>query len=247
MKENHILKFSIINRYLLDSLVHSRIYFARPESLNDPFDCQVDVKKSLKNAVEQSFGTAKNTLEKLIFNDEFQIILNKVLQGLKDYGVFSASHKPTLECPLMWSHYGNEHKGVCLIYSIPNAFFSSGNAGFIGIANVQYGANLLTEWFKELPTKNEIHGIAFEEMMKKILTIKSSCWEYENEVRIIRNTAGCVSIDQSYLQHICFGLNTSEDDRKLIRKIMEKFKYDVAYSEIQRTQSDFGIVAVDIK
>jgi hypothetical protein len=246
MKENHVFKFSKINKNLLDSLVHSRLHFARPETLNDPFDCQVDVKKSLKKAVEQSSGLSKKSLENL-FDNEFQNVLNKNLQDLKDYGVFSASHKPSLECPLLWSHYGNEHKGICLVYSIPNVFCSPGNNGVFCILNVEYGENLLTDWFKELPSKTEIHSIAFEEMMKKILTIKSSCWKYEDEVRIIRNTSGYVSIDQSYLQHICFGLNTSEDDRKLIQKIMKKFKYDVAYSEIRRNQSDFGIVAVDIK
>ena len=246
MKENHTLKFSKINRYLLDSLVHSRLHFARPETLNDPFDCQVDPKKSLKNAFEQSSGLSKKSLETL-FDNEFQNVLNKSLQGFKDYGVFSASHKSSLECPLLWSHYGNEHKGICLVYSIPTAFCSFGNNGVIGILNVEYGENLLTDWLKELPSKIEIHSIAFEEMMKKILTIKSSCWKYEDEVRIIRNTSGYVSIDQSYLQHICFGLKTSDDDKKLVRKIVDKFKYDVGYSEIRRTQKDFGIVAVDIK
>ena len=84
-------------------------------------------------------------------------------------------------------------------------------------------------------------------MMKKILTIKSTCWQYENEVRIIRNTSGALTIDQSYLQHVCFGLNTSEDDKKLIRRILKAFKYDVGYSEIRRTKDDFGIKAVDIE
>ena len=84
-------------------------------------------------------------------------------------------------------------------------------------------------------------------MMKKILTIKSTCWQYENEVRIIRNTSGALTIDQSYLQHVCFGLNTSEDDKKLIRRILKASEYDVGYSEIRRTKDDFGIKAVDIE
>ena len=246
MKENHIFKFCKVNRRLLDSLVHSQIYFARPESLNDPFDCQVDVKKSLQNAIEQSSGSSKETLEKLLNDNEFQDVLNKNLKDLKDFGIFSASHKPSLECALMWSHYGDEHKGICSVYSIPNAFCTTGNDGVIGIANVDYGLNLLTDWFKRLPSNTDIHSIAFEKLMKKILTIKGSCWKYENEVRIIRSSAGYVTINQSYLQHICFGLNTPEEDKKLIRKVIEKFDYDVGYSEIRRTKNDFGIKAVDI-
>ena len=83
--------------------------------------------------------------------------------------------------------------------------------------------------------------------MWEILTIKSTCWRYENEIRMIRMAAGTLKIDQSYLQHICFGLKTSEDDKRLIRKILKRFKYDVGYSEIRRAESDFGIQAVDIE
>lgn len=243
-----MLKFCKINKRLLDSLVHSRIYFALPETLNDPFDCQVDVKKSMKNAAEQLSGSSRESLEKALYGNEFQKELNKQLQKLKTYGIYSASLKPSLKCALMWSHYGNEHKGICLEYSIPNAFCSLDNNGVIAIAKVKYGINLLTDWLKDLPSKPEIHSIAFGEMMKKILTIKSSCWTYENEVRIIRESgAGHVSIDQSYLQHIYFGLNTPEEDKELIRKVIKKFKYNIGYSDMRRTQGDFGIEAVYIK
>lgn len=247
MEENHIFKFRKINQRLIDSLVHNRIFFSCPEFLNDPFDCQVDVKKSLLNAVQQSSGISKTSLENLLYNEEFQNILHENLNDLKDYGIFSASRKPSLECSLVWSHYGDEHKGICLVYSIPHKFCLNGNIEIIGIAKVQYCTDLLTEWFKKLPNTTDIHNIAFTEMMKKILTIKSSCWGYENETRIIRKKSGYLSIDKSFLQHICFGLNTSEEDRSLIRKIIENFGYDIGYSEIKRTQNDFGIVAVDIK
>lgn len=96
MKINHILKFRTINRFLIDSLVHSRIYFARPETLNDPFDCQVDVRKSLENAITQSSESARRILERFVDDGEFQKVLNKLLQELNNFGVFSGSHKPAL-------------------------------------------------------------------------------------------------------------------------------------------------------
>lgn len=101
MKVNHILKFRTINRFLIDSLVHSRIYFARPETLNDPFDCQIDVRKSLENAITQSSESARRILERFVDDGEFQKVLNKSLQELNNFGVFSGSHKPALECSLM--------------------------------------------------------------------------------------------------------------------------------------------------
>jgi hypothetical protein len=244
VKTNHIFKFYKINKHLIESLVHSQIYFARPETLNDPFDCQVDVHKAHENAVKQLSGLNKKILESL-FDTDFQRFLNKRLHELNNFGIFSASHKASLTNPLLWSHYANEHKGICLGYSIPINLCSP-VSGVIGIVNVKYGENTLTEWFLDLPLNTKIHAIAFEEMMKMILTIKSSCWQYEDEVRVIRSRAGNLLIDQSYLHHICFGLNTSEEDKTLIREIVTKFGYDVGYSQICRTQNDFGITAVDI-
>lgn len=148
----------------------------------------------------------------------------------------------------MWSHYADSHRGLCLIYAIPtepNIFYEPNK--IFGIQDVTYGSNQLTDWFKELPAHKNIHEEAFTKMIQKILTIKDNCWEYENEVRMIRKTYGIVSIDRSYLQHVCFGLDADENEIKLIRKILEKFNYDVGYSRMQRTESDFGIQAVDIE
>lgn len=244
MEANHIFKFKKIDKYLIDSLVHSQLYFARPAELNDPFDCKVDIEKSLRKAILQSSGQKRETLERLLNNKETVEEINKVKQFVKDYGIFSACKTPeVLNCSLIWSHYGECHRGVCLIYGIPANFFKLNE---ISALSVEYGHNQLTEWFKNLPTNDNFYNRAFEELFKKYLTIKDRCWEYEVEWRMIRKTSGIVSIDKSYLQHVCFGLDAADDEIKLVRKILQNFKYDVGYSRIQRTESDFGIKAADI-
>ena len=231
---------------MIDSLVHSQLYFAHPEDLNDPFDCKVDIEKSLRKAISQSSGSGRQTLE-ILLNDELLKEINKVHQQiLKDWGVFSACSNPkALNCSLLWSHYADGHRGVCLIYATPTTNFLKTNK-IIGGLPVEYGSDQLTEWFKELPANENIYNRAFEEIFKKVLTVKDRCWKYEVEWRMIRMTSGIVSIDKSYLQHVCFGLNASEGEIKLIREILEKFNYDVSCSRMQRTEDDFGIRAVDI-
>lgn len=242
-----ILKFKKIDKFLIDSLVHSQLYFARPADLNDPFDCKVDIEKSLRKAISQSSGSDRETLEILLNSDEVLKEINKVHQQiLKDWGVFSACIKPeALNCSLLWSHYADAHRGVCLIYATPTTNFFKENK-IIGGLPVVYGSNQLTEWFKQLPANENIYNNAFELIFKKVLTIKDRCWEYEVEWRMIRMASGIVSIDKSSLQHVCFGLNASEDEIKLIRELLEKFNYDVHCSRMQRIQDDFGIRAVDI-
>lgn len=242
-----ILKFKKIDKFLIDSLVHSQLYFANPEDLNDPFDCNVDIEKSLKKAISESSGSDRQTLQQLL-NDELLNEFSKVHHKIKkEWGVFSACGKPeALNCPLIWSHYADRHRGVCLIYSAPTIDFFKAN-NIIGGLPVEYGYNQLTDWFKQLPANENIHNDAFELIFKKILTIKDRCWEYELEWRMIRTISGIVSIDKTYLQHVCFGLNTSENEIKLIQEILEKFNYEVHCSRMQRTGDDFGIRAVEIK
>jgi len=247
MNQNHILKFRKIDKFLIESLVHGHLYFAPPDKLNDPFDCKIDVVKSWKNAIAHSSGSAKETLETIYVNPEFHELINQAENEIKNYGVFSGSHRPALNSAMMWSHYADSHKGVCLIYAMPmnpKKFYKPNQIK--GIQNVKYGNNLLTEWIKELPNKQDIHDKAFLELYKTKLTIKGTCWEYEDEVRMIRNISGIVPIDKSYLQHVCFGLETAEDEIILIREIINKFNYNVGFSKIQRTEDDFVIKAIDI-
>jgi hypothetical protein len=246
MKANHVLKFRKVDKFLIDSLIHSHLYFAPPDKLNDPFDCKIDVKKSWENAISQSSGSGKKTLESIYRNPQFHELINEAENKIKNYGIFSGSHRPVLSFSLMWSHYADSHRGVCLIYAIPtdpDKFFRPNQIK--GIQNVEYGNNKLTEWIKELPNNPSIHD-PFSELYKVKLTIKDTCWKYEDEVRMIRKSFGAVAIDKSYLQNICFGLDTAKDDIKLIREIITKFNYNVGFSKIERTDDDFGIKAIAI-
>ena len=57
-----------------------------------------------------------------------------------------------------------------------------------------------------------------------------------------------MSIEQSYLKRVCFGLNTPASDIKLIRRIINGFNYaSVGYIKMERKmESDFGIKAVEM-
>ena len=75
----------------------------------------------------------------------------------------------------------------------------------------------------------EKFGIA---LIQKALTVKAQPWDYEKEVRIIRQTDGPEVIDKQYLTQVCFGLKTPEDDVTLIRKLIDSCGYDVAFCKM---------------
>jgi len=239
MTENVLFKFRKIDKFVLKSLVHSEFYFARPDRLNDPFDCKVDILMALENAISRSEMPSRQNLEKLRGMRGF---FEKVQTDLENMGVCSFSLE--LENPLMWSHYADDHRGVCLTYSLPDSFFYETAKEILGIAKVHCDINPLSDWFLK-----EANGlVSFEKfgisLIKKALTVKARPWEYEQEVRIVRRTDGAHAIDKRYLKQVCFGLATPEADVDLVRRILNQGGYDVALYKMQRSaESDFGFKA----
>jgi hypothetical protein len=239
MTEHVLFKFRKIDTFAIKSIVHSELYFARPERLNDPFDCRVDIITALENAILKSESPSRQRLEKLRVMDSF---FRKVQTDLASKGVCSFSLE--LLNPLLWSHYADGHRGLCLTYSFPETFF---NGNDLWTAQVEYGINLISDWFLQ-----EAHQLnSFEEfgipLIKKVLTVKAQPWEYEKEVRIIRKTEGLQSIDKSHLKQICFGLATPEADITLIRKLIDQGNYNVTICKVERSEeSDIGLKVLEI-
>jgi hypothetical protein len=235
-----ICKFKKVDDYLLDSLGKGYIYFSHPEQLNDPFDCQINITKSLNCAIKISKGKVKEKLEQL--NDE-QAYLDDLNEKLSNTGVFSSSynmHSKSLREPLLWAHYADKHKGVCLIYNIPYEYISE--QSMAGVP-VQYEKNPLIKFFikwaksREVLTQHEF----IDELAKKYLGIKDKCWSYENEYRLVLASPGEFQLDKSFLEYVCYGLNTPQKDRETINSLLNNSGYEVGLLEMERTESDFGI------
>jgi hypothetical protein len=244
MEEFIYFKFRAINKYLIDSLVKGTLYFSLPAHLNDPFDCQIDIKKAAKHAISKLSGMKCDILKKISgpegYFDEIQTRMKKV-------GICSFSLK--LEDPLLWSHYADEHRGLCLTYQFPEDFLMDTSNRIVGVSQLEYDENPLTNWFIE--NAPEKYGTNFEdhfttELLKKVLIIKGKGWSYEDEARIIREKEGNFPIPKKFLKQVCFGLNTSEHYISLIRQIIENSGYSVNYCQILRKEDDFGIKAVEI-
>lgn len=238
-----VFKFRPINKYTISSLVNSELYFAPPKQLNDPFDCNVNIYKSLEKAISIATDEVEKRLIKLKKHEDY---FSTIQKKLLTYGVCSFS--TDLLNPLLWSHYSEDHRGLCLLYDIPDGFIVDGPDRIAGMARVVYEENPLTAWFLNISEELLASGaIAFgSELMKKLFTIKAPCWSYENEVRILRNGVGRLSIDKSFLKQICFGLNSADEDIQTIRRIIENNGHEVTFCKIQRNDDDFGIEAIEI-
>ncbi len=223
---NVLCKFRSINEKLIDSIEKNYIYFSHPDDLNDPFDCKIDISKSLNIAINKSRGRIKEKLIKLREEETYIKDLNVKLSSM---GIFSSSYNmnsKSLRESLLWSHYGNKHKGLCLIYNIPDDYVLSNSMG--GVPVIYKNNSLTNHFIKWANSKKNLTTYEFiDELAKKYLSIKDKCWKYENEYRLIRNDTGEFIIDKSFLKYICFGLNAELEDEEKIIELTDKHDYEV--------------------
>jgi len=248
MSEFVLFKFRKINKFLLEGLVNGTVYCAKPEKLNDPFDCQVNIRRAAKNAIDELDGERKLNLEFFVkmlsqWMDELQNQLQSV--AICSFS-FNPPEKRIIDNPLLWSHYADEHRGVCLIYVVPEEFLNDKDK-IIGIAPVEYGENLLKDFFLDaFPTKKNDIKQFMDKLVEKSLIIKNSHWEYESEIRIIREKEGPFKLNKNHLQQVCFGLNTPGSDIDLVVELLDKLEYSVELYKMERCEnSDFGIRSIE--
>lgn len=237
-------KFRPVNKFLIDSLVNRTLYFARPSRLNDPFDCQVDLRKSAQHAITRMTGSKRDILKRIFQADGY---FDAIQQRMANVGVCSFSLK--LEEPLLWSHYADEHRGVCLLYQFNENFLMDRKNEIVGVSDITYGENPLSDWIMD-SIPDQIEDTFYErfttELLKRVLIIKGSGWAYEHEARIIREQEGTFSIPKGCLKQVCFGLKISSSDMNLVKQIVEGAGYQVSYCQMQKMASDFGIQAAEI-
>lgn len=213
--------------WLLDSIINSSIYAAKPESLNDPFDCQIDFEFELKSAVLNAMNHGNVTLQTALnspaFIDNWRNILSSC--GVVSFSQDGADHK-TIENILMWTHYADEHKGVCLEYSVSDEYIKnnwiSDNAEnpLVICRPVNYKSELSLNCLGNI-FKNEREFISA--LLGDYLTTKTTLCGYEREGRIIFTRNGAVALPRQALIAVRFGLKSPDEHVSLIKRILSDY------------------------
>ena len=141
----------------------------------------------------------------------------------------------------MWSHYANNHRGVCVLYDVPEDYLNDGES-FVGLSSVSYKPNPLTSWFRTISnrmpsTEQEL----ITELLKVVLKSKEKSWKYEKEYRVITFSHGVKHIPKLFVKQICFGLQASNSDVDLVREITKDFESTVDLYRIDQGRHDYGV------
>ncbi|WP_461481787.1 DUF2971 domain-containing protein, partial [Porticoccus sp.] len=112
-----LYKYKGIDEYALKAISTGRLYYASRSDFNDPIDShphfENDVNKQSLAKLLEYFTNNKGINPSTISVDDAQSEIERNIERrLDDTGVLSMSS--SYDSPLMWSHYANNHKGVCL-------------------------------------------------------------------------------------------------------------------------------------
>ena len=138
-----VYKYFTINDDLKNTLKEGYLWFSRPSDFNDPFDCATNLvdysnaQSYVKKLVESRFShlprkerRAKGqeiTKDGAKITMAYEQVAKKITQQM---GICCLTTKN--DDILMWSHYANKHKGLCL------SFDPYDNPLFFLLAEVRY-------------------------------------------------------------------------------------------------------------
>ena len=124
----YLYKFYSYDVHSLSVLINNKVWFSKPEALNDPFDIDTDfmspispdnfihmiqvLKKKGMISREQFEDYKQNTPDHDTLNEISEIMNEKFRDDRKKWGVFCMCEHP--KNILMWSHYADHHKGFCV-------------------------------------------------------------------------------------------------------------------------------------
>jgi hypothetical protein len=256
------------NEHTLSILQKGELYFSTPKEFNDPFDCLFPIlpyeitekqvsdsinskapesrekRKQLKAFIKKSYdGNIKKYVDyfnTLIKEDpRFLYELNRDQSDKFEICCFSKNYKNIL----MWSHYADSHKGICI--GIKTIY--EDNSNLIEFQKVKDIDKIKAESViynldnKKIPPVN--YQNLTKELLEQSLITKSLHWKYEEEYRtiLLKNMVDTqiLKLKKENICQIIFGFKTPF---RIIRETLHQIKksefIDISNLEVYQMEED---------
>ena len=213
-----IYKYLPFNMNTLNILINGNLYLASPDTLNDPFEGEFILEGV--NTIPSNKFLKKEGLPESIKLEELQEIVKVKFKKYvhNQYGVSCFSkNKNNL---LMWSHYADSHKGLCIIFDKEKLINSLKlNYTEVSIDEIKYSNS-----FPKIKANLSELGSNFIRT-ENVFLRKLNQWKYENEVRIHYKipenfTQRNLCFDYSSIFGVIEGEKFSEENKSLLTNII---------------------------
>ena len=201
---------------------------------NQIFDSKEDFLKQLNDA-DESNNNSLNNISRF-----FQFIKQRLDTSIREnlYEIRKESFsKIGVSCfsknnsnLLMWSHYADSHRGMCLEFDSQVLPFSKCN---------------------EVTYKSKIPSISMDsllnedldsEFIKKLLSFKSIDWKHEEELRIFHQESNKSYVyPNNSLKAIYFGIRSDQSDIEIVCSIIKAQNPNVKFYRMEKKELTFGI------
>lgn len=209
-------RFQSINKFTLQNLTNQNNWVADPFEFNDPFEFSLYDNVSIdKNGNHRNL----NHIEKA------NVI--KFKDSINEYGI--VCYTSEFSNTLLWSHYADNHKGMCLVFDVENKD---------KLYKVKY-----QERFPEINLTDDANT---HEEIKTIVTTKSIDWEYENEYRQVFIMKNMLYKYPGELVEIIFGCRTPYDDIKMVSNIAVSKNKNIKISKMHMDNATYSLGKVTI-
>lgn len=198
----HLYKYKPFNCHSIRMIEKGEIFLASPDRLNDPLDCTLleSWLEHIKSKLQAKYGDDHLGCE--MFEDPITHEVNPLLDAVKlrlsRIGVFSLAGQ--YDEPIMWSHYADEHRGVCVGFDqnklerlIRDDVGYNKDRRLITLQQVSYEQtppyDALIERIvdRNYRSGRPVHRpeSLFVDLLVSAMTTKSEHWKYEQERRIL--------------------------------------------------------------
>ena len=251
----HYQKFN--PEHLENTLVRGLVRFARPSSFNDPWDCKpvfsIPQDKNEREAMVRYMAAAsakhgttldsdesERRVQELITNP--QELLRRPMDKLapemhkqmdERYRVYCLTRRPA--SPLMWAHYADHHRGICLE---------------INVRQPDLCAAIQVQYRETYPS----FRLDADRDLSPFYT-KSSDWQYEDEYRLIAEEEDRAFSDRTLktrnqfyklpsgsLISIIIGVHAPDETRRTIRSIVDRSGKNLSIRQAARAPDRYEIL-----
>jgi hypothetical protein len=242
------------NRQLV---VASELYFAKPSTLNDPFDCNPtwlndasdeDI-RHYRSVRGDAYLSRMSPKDRMATETAFETRVrdrafwtSKWLEFADDgHGVCSLSASATE--PLLWAHYASAHRGYCVELSLEDQWSKPRREPFLPI-RVEYGSERqrtsTREWLRAMCSGGQRPDLL------RLLSHKDERWAYEQEWRLIAGPGGISRpLPPHCLTALILGCRCSSKTEQTLRRWVSEREAPIALRRAVMDDQDFSLTIID--
>lgn len=238
-KSQPLFKYRKFDKSCLELLLNRELWFASPVTLNDPFEAE----SSIDEVLEAVWALKPIPIAK---RKDFE---NMLRLQLSSTGICSFSK--TRKNQLMWSHYADEHKGVCIGFKEHMIRSEDSNIYPIDVTyQAEYPFKEIIKrinYFERIREMNNLDNIAGD-ILLSILGTKYTSWKYERERRLVSVRPFAYKFEPEAVNSIAFGLRMPERDRVTLLNLLSGSEWNhVKWYQSKKSATKYALEFENLK